>query len=246
MIPKIIHYCWFGRKALPEIAHMCIESWRRNMPDYEIIEWNEDNFDINANQYIKGAYREKKYAFVSDYARLNILYNHGGIYFDTDVEVIKPLDEIIEKGAFMGCERNGGKDEVIAVNPGLGLACEASMPIYKELLDLYASLSFYKENGSLNLTTIVQITTDMLMSHGLQSIEGIQYVAGCCIYPSEYFCPKSGYLGQMFIADKSYTIHHFKGSWLPWHRKIERKIKIMIKILVGVNFYDKCKKILCR
>ena len=104
MIPKVIHYCWFGRNPLPPLAVKCIESWKKFLPGYEIKEWNEDNFDVNIIPYIQEAYEARKYAFVSDYARFYILYHHGGIYFDTDVEVIKSIDDIIERGAFMGCE----------------------------------------------------------------------------------------------------------------------------------------------
>ena len=106
MIPKIIHYCWFGRNPLPPLALECIASWRKFLPDYEIKEWNEDNFDVNSIPYTAEAYRQKKYAYVSDYARFCILYQYGGIYFDTDVEVIKPLNDIIAKGNFMGFEQD--------------------------------------------------------------------------------------------------------------------------------------------
>ena len=124
MIPKIIHYCWFGRNPLPELARKCIASWRKYLPDYEIKEWNEDNFDVNIIPYTAEAYAQKKYAFVSDYARFWILYRYGGIYFDTDVEVIRPLDDIIARGCFMGFEtdpapKQNGVDA--CVNPGLGL-----------------------------------------------------------------------------------------------------------------------------
>ena len=129
MIPKVIHYCWFGRNPLPESAKKCINSWRKYLPDYEIKEWNEDNFDVNIIPYTREAYEVKKYAFVSDYARFWILYHHGGLYFDTDVEVIKPLDDIIDRGPFMGVEvgaTSGGAPPLVApglglgVNPGLG------------------------------------------------------------------------------------------------------------------------------
>ena len=123
MIPKIIHYCWFGRNPLPESALKCIASWRKFFPDYEIVEWNEDNFDVNTIPYTAQAYAAKKYAFVSDYARLKILYDHGGLYFDTDVEVIKPFDDILAGGAFMGCELTAAQG--CAVNPGLGLGVSA-------------------------------------------------------------------------------------------------------------------------
>ena len=128
MIPKVIHYCWFGHNPLPNMAVRCIESWRKYLPDYEIKEWNEDNFDVNMVPYTQEAYAEKKYAFVSDYARFWIIYNFGGLYFDTDVEIIKPLDEVVGKGPFMGCEQdympteNGTivRGTGAAVNPGLG------------------------------------------------------------------------------------------------------------------------------
>ena len=119
MIPKIIHYCWFGRNPLPELAQKCIASWRKYLPDYEIKEWNEDNFDVNMIPYTAEAYKAKKYAFVSDYARFWILYKYGGLYFDTDVEVIKPMDDIIARGPFMGCENEAGKGATkLGVNPG--------------------------------------------------------------------------------------------------------------------------------
>lgn len=105
MIPKIIHYCWFGRNPLPKSAIKCIESWKQFFPDYQIKEWNEDNFNVNITLYTREAYEKKKYAFVSDYARYWILYNYGGLYFDTDVEILKSFDSIIEKGPFMGAEK---------------------------------------------------------------------------------------------------------------------------------------------
>ena len=124
MIPKVIHYCWFGRNPLPPFAVKCIESWKKFLPGYEIKEWNEDNFDVNIIPYTQEAYEARKYAFVSDYARFYILYHHGGIYFDTDVEVIKSIDDIIERGAFMGCENEAKPGATaLAVAPGLGLGC---------------------------------------------------------------------------------------------------------------------------
>ena len=142
MIPKIIHYCWFGRNPLPELALRCIESWKKFLPDYEIKEWNEDNFDVNIIPYTAQAYKAKKYAFVSDYARFWILYQYGGVYFDTDVEVIKPMEEFIKQGSFMGCE-NGADGGGLRVAPGLGLGVESGSELYKEILDKYASFSFY-------------------------------------------------------------------------------------------------------
>ena len=135
-IPKKIQYCGFGGNPLPEFAKKCIESWRKFLPDYEIIEWNEQNYDVHKIPYISQAYNAKKFAFVSDYARFDILYEHGGLYFDTDVEVIKPFDELVEKGAFAGVEFPG------KLNAGLGLASSAASPIYKEILDSYKISNF--------------------------------------------------------------------------------------------------------
>ena len=150
MIPKVIHYCWFGRGEKPALALKCIESWKKHLPDYEIKEWNEDNFDVNIIPYTKEAYQAKKYAFVSDYARIWILHKYGGIYFDTDVEVIKPMDDILQNGAFMGCEIDGGNNQ-IAINPGLAIVASPNNPIYDDILNVYSNLNFYKNDGQLIL-----------------------------------------------------------------------------------------------
>jgi len=218
MIPKVIHYCWFGGNPLPEDAKRCIASWRRYMPDYEIKEWNETNFDVHVNTYCSQAYEAKKYAFVSDYARLWVLYNYGGVYFDTDVEVIKPLSNILQKGAYMGCETSPTeKRPIITVNPGLGFAIDARHAILKELLDNYDQRTFIKDDGKLDQKTIVATTTEILLKHGLECINGIQDIEGITIYPKEYFCP-IGINGDEQITTNTYTIHHFAQSWRsPFH-----------------------------
>lgn len=228
MIPKIIHYCWFGRNLLPTMALKCIESWKKFLPDYEIIEWNEDNFDVNMIPYIKEAYEAKKYAFVSDFARFWILYRYGGLYFDTDVEVIKPMDEIISQGAFMGCEQDYDSPNGITVAPGLGLAADIGMPIYKEMEELYGNLHFIKADGSLNQATIVEYTTDCLKKYGLRNIKGIQEVAGLKIYPSTYFCPISVADGKLRITSNTYSIHHYAQSWQSPFRKYARKVVLFL------------------
>ena len=171
MIPKKIHYCWFGRNPLPESAKKCIASWRKFLPDYEIIEWNEDNFDVNSIPYTAQAYSVGKYAFVSDYARFKILYEHGGLYFDTDVEVIRPMDDIIDAGPFMGFEIDAA-DPSVGVNPGLGLGALPRMDFFKTILSKYGSFSFLKSDGSFNETTIVAYTTDLLKENGLNYTPG--------------------------------------------------------------------------
>lgn len=226
-IPKKIHYCWFGRNPLPESAQKCIASWRKYLPDYEIIEWNEDNFDVNSIPYTQQAYEAKKYAFVSDYARFKILYEHGGLYFDTDVEVIKPMDDIIAKGPFMGFEINPNcKSHYIGdVAPGLGLGAVPGLDIYREILDYYQPLIFINSDGTLNTTTIVKHTTAVLKKSGLKVINGIQLVAGVYIYTKEYFNPLDDNTGRLTITANTRSIHWYSKTWLnqsSWRTRVSR------------------------
>lgn len=232
-IPKKIHYCWFGGNPLPELAIKCIESWKKFLPDYEIIEWNESNYDVHKIPYISQAYNVKKYAFVSDFARFDILYEHGGIYFDTDVEVIKDMTDIIEQGAFAGIESPG------ALNAGLGIASPAASPIYKEILDSYKKSSFIKENGQNDLTTVVTRVSDIFKKYGFTDENKIQKIADVTIYPVEYFCPKDYETGELNITDNTYSIHHYDASWTSENMKqlIREKAWINSKIkIVPFNF----------
>lgn len=231
MIPKKIHYCWFGRNPMPEKYVKYIESWKKKFKDYEIIEWNESNFDINSNLYIQQAYKAKKWAFVSDFARFKILYEQGGIYFDTDVEVIKDMTEIIQRGPFMGTEIKvlGEKKQYYYVAPGLGLAAEAGMPFLKELIDEYNKLEFFNEDGSLNQTTIVKYTTDLLCKKGYDITKNeIQNVAGFLVYPPEYFNPLDEKNGKLNITKHTYSIHWYAASW---HTSSEKRKNLLKKLL---------------
>lgn len=243
MIPKIIHYCWFGKNPLPELAEKCIESWRKYLPEYEIKEWNEDNFDVNIIPYTREAYQAKKFAFVSDYARFWILYKYGGLYFDTDVEVIRPMDDIIQRGPFMGREHmaltSSGDDMGTPVNPGLGLGAVPGLGLYKEILSFYASLHFVSPNGTLNTTTVVHYTTNILLRRGLEKADVLQQCMDIMIYPKEYFCPKSYENGKIYLTENTHTIHHFAASWLsPKQRFVQ-----LIKSLLGVRLSKYCAKI---
>lgn len=216
MIPKIIHYCWFGGKPLPELAQKCIESWKKNCPGYEIKRWDETNFDINCCDYVREAYEAKMWAFVSDYARFKILYENGGVYFDTDVELIKPIDDIIAKGSFMGLE----KSNKAYTAPGLGLAVNAGLGLAKEVLDSYHNSHFEKdENGSYE--TVVTRVTNIILKHGDINRDKITEIAGITIYPPEYFCPLNYYTGEMNITENTRSIHHYMASWvIPESRAI--------------------------
>lgn len=215
MIPKIIHYCWFGKSPLPKDAQECIASWRKFFPDYEIKEWNESNFDVNCCPYVREAYEQKKYAFVSDYARFWVLYNIGGLYFDTDVEVISSFDQIIEKGNFMGFEKslatqNPESGEPLGVAVGLGMGAEPNMPLIKTFLEFYESKPYFSiEDG-----TIVVYTTEILKKYGLVNEHRLQNVAGFSIYPADYFCPMDSTTGLIEMTENTVSIHHYSCSWI--------------------------------
>lgn len=211
VIPKVIHYCWFGGNQLPELAKICIDSWKKYLPDYEIKEWNETNFDLNSCEYIKEAYNCKKWAFVSDYARFWILYNYGGLYFDTDVEIINPLDDIIKCGSFMGFENMGNSE--LEVAPGLGLGANQGLGLYREILDMYEGSHFINEDGTLNLLTVVDRTTNILKKHGLKNENEKQTIEGVTIYPFDYFCPIDCATGKKSITSNTRSIHWYMDSW---------------------------------
>lgn len=231
MIPKTIHYCWFGRNPLPESAQHCIDSWRKYLPGYEIVEWNEDNFDVNSIPYTTEAYAAGKYAFVSDYARFWILYEYGGLYFDTDVEIIKPMADIIEAGPFLGAEINGdnARGTTPKVAPGLCIGAEKGMHLFKDVLDKYASLNFYGADGTFNKYTMIPMVTDLLIADGMQTHNRIQRVADFTIYPSEYFNPLDAPTGRLTLTPNTRSIHWFMASWLPkqptWKKKIKQYVR---------------------
>ena len=223
MIPKIIHYCWFGRNPLPTSAKKCIASWKKFLPDYEIKEWNEDNFDVNAIPYTQQAYEAKKYAFVSDYARFWILYHEGGLYFDTDVELVGNLDEIIARGPFMGIEQGASLDGKPMVAPGLGLGVEAGHVFYQKMLQVYDNQCYFNSDGSQNNITIVTYTTRELYAHGMKPSEDMQVVEGIWLYPADYFCPMDSTTGIITTTERTVAIHHYDCSWMD-HNSLSFRI----------------------
>lgn len=213
MIPKILHYCWFGNGEMPELALKCLESWRKYLPDYEIMVWNENNFDVNMYRFASEAYKEKKYAFVADVCRLYALKNMGGIYLDTDVEFLKPLDEkVLQQNAFTGFEDNLLLSSAI-------MGSEKDGKWINDLLPYYDNRSFYLKDRSHDVNPNTEIITEFMknrknvqINNTFQELEGY-----CTIFPSDYFCPKSWKTLKIKQTPNTYCIHHFAGSWL--HKK---------------------------
>lgn len=199
-----IHYCWLGKQEKPAKVKFCMESWRRMCPDADIREWNEDNYDIEKNAYMRKAYREKKYAFATDYMRFDILYRCGGVYLDTDVELIRDISPLL-KSNFMGFE---DEDRVA---PGLIMhAVQPEAPLLRKVLSYYENIP--EQDIEFN-TTVVDITTSVLLRHGLVPDGRLQTVAGFTIYPTEFFNPKGGEYGKSIITDNTYSVHHYMASW---------------------------------
>lgn len=215
MIPKVIHYCWFGRNKKSELINKCIESWWRHLSDYKIIEWNEDNFNVYQNDYMREAYRKRKWAYVSDFARMKILYKYGGIYLDTDVEVIKTFPEyLLEHSCFSGIEHISK-----LVSPGLIFGCQAGNQMVGELVAEYENIKF-KNAGVDRIVTINKRVTNYLIKYGYTLDDKMQIINDMVIYPSNYFC---GYDGERRITDikpETISIHHYAASWLPWYRRV--------------------------
>lgn len=220
MIPKIIHYCWFGRNPKPKLAEKCIKSWKKYCPDYEIIEWNENNFNIDsAPLYIKQAYDAKKWAFVTDYVRLYAMTMYGGIYMDTDVEVIKPLDVFLSHEAFSGFE------DTTHIPTGI-MACGKGFPLFLELLKFYDTASFYNEDGTENHTTNVAIITNACLEKGFVPNNSYQIIEGFAIYPHDVFCPVDYITGELKKTKNTVAIHWFSGSW---HSNEEKNQRISVR-----------------
>ena len=219
MIPKVIHYFWFGGKPLTELACKCIASWKRYLPDYEICRWDESNFDVNIISYTRDAYAAGKYAFVSDYARFRVLYDHGGVYFDTDVEVIKPMDDILSRGPYMGFE-SLGKNSTIAVAPGLGMAAEAGMELFADILLRYESLTMFLPDGRMNPVTMIPMVTQMLLDR-----------------------PFDDATGRLNKTVNTRSIHWYSKSWMTRESKLTVTAKRLARRLFGVGFISRIGKL---
>ena len=234
MIPKIIHYCWFGGKPLPDLAKKCIDSWKKYCPDFRIIRWDESNFDVNSHPFMKKAYECRMWAFVSDYARLKVIYDNGGIYLDTDVELLKKPELVMNDRCFAGRQQ---KNELIAT--GLGFGAEKGHPMVKAMMDEYEGLEFDLENR-MRISCPV-LNTTAFEKHGFTVSDQPVDIEGTVVYPPEYFDPYPSGGGRDMLTENTISIHHYSASWTTgkqrWKRKIARiagegrilKIKELIK-----------------
>lgn len=227
-IPKLIHYCWFGGSPLPEEYKRYIETWKTICPDYKIIRWDESNFDVNICQYTKMAYEQKKYAFVSDYARFFIMYNYGGIYLDTDVELIKNLDDLLDM-SFMGFE--DGKN----VASGLIVGGIPNETLFKEIVDFYNDFRDFNTR-----ITVVNIVTDLLLKYNLVQNDSMQIIKNVKIYPTDYFNPLGPNFNDLKITNNTFSIHHYNASWKSKEEKKLHDFRIKYGRKKGKLFFILC------
>lgn len=217
MIPTTIHYCWFGGKSKPRLAEKCIKSWKKHCPAYDIIEWNEDNFDVNIIPFTKEAYAAGKFAFVSDYARLWVLYHHGGIYMDTDVELIRPLDGLLRLEAYAGFENR----EYVA--SGLGMGAVKHHPVLQEMMNQYHPLH-YAGAKELRQITCPYLNTKPLVAMGLRLDGRGQLVQGMSVFPPVVFNPFDNATGLLRTTEDTYSIHWYGKSWIPRRKRLRSKL----------------------
>ena len=234
MIPKVIHYCWFGKKEKSSEILKCIESWKKYCPDYDIVEWNEDNFDVECIPFVKKAYSERKWAFVSDYARLKIVYENGGIYLDTDVELIKPLDDLLSLDCYMGIQKDG------CVATGLGFGALKGHEVLRALMYDYHNREFLQGKACKTIACPI-VNTEVLKKYGYIQEDKTQSFAGVTVFSSEYFDPKDCETYILNTTENTYSIHHYDATWKTKNSKRRQvMIKTVVKLL-GENNYLRLK-----
>lgn len=223
MIPKVIHYCWFGKNKIPDQYKTFMKTWEEYCPDYEIVQWNENNFDVSSNPYCMEAYKAGQWAFVSDYARLKIIYEEGGIYLDTDVELVRNIDALLQNKAYIGFQND------YEVNTGLGFGAERHNPAIGTMLAMYGHRHFADNNGGYDRVPCPATNTAALLACGLKNgktgSRQIQRLDGITIYPEEYFNPMNWNNGKIQLTENTYTIHHYAGSWSSAQTKKMARIK---------------------
>jgi len=242
-IPKKIHYCWFGPNPMPDYAIEFIEGWKKLSPEYEIIKWDESNFDVNAHPYTKSAYERGLYPFVADYARLAVINEYGGIYMDTDVEMIRPLDEFMSNTAFFALE------DMDAINTGLIVGAVPRQKNIEELLTQYDKRGMNLMDGKFIMDTCVQITTSYFRRKGFKYVDKIQRVDESTIYPTSFFCPQKYGEWRPKITSSTHIIHHYYGNWSIGDEtnrtRIYRNTRIgrKIKKVIGVNNFQRIYRV---
>lgn len=242
MIPKVIHYCWFGNNPKPELAQKCIDSWKKFLPDYEIREWNENNFDCTCCDYVREAYESGKWAFVSDYARFKILFQFGGLYFDTDVELLSPIDHILEKGSFMAAE----EDSPLKIAVGLGFGANPGNAVIKEIVENYEKIHFHNSGNTSTIKTVVEYVTEILENRGLKEGKHIQCIDGIYIYPKEYFNPYDLNTGKIKLTEKTVSIHHYAASWVDKYSKFRGAVYKFLNRTFGNSVAELVRKFVAR
>ena len=219
LIPKKLHYCWFGGSPLPERDQKCLESWRRVCPDWEIIRWDESNYDVSKNAYMRQAYQVEKWGFVPDFARLDIVASEGGVYLDTDVELLKAPDELLDYAGYMGWSQDG------YINPGQGFGAEAGNRFVMALVHMYESLSFVNDDGSLNLLPSPHYATDCLVELGFEKGGAFQSLDGFVLLPAACLDPLDAATGRVGLVEETISIHHYFGSWLTERVKYQKELR---------------------
>ncbi len=232
MIPKTIHYCWFGKNAKPKLAEKCIASWKKYCPDYKIIEWTEDNFPIDRYPYAKYCLEHGKWAFLSDFVRLVVVSEYGGIYMDTDVELLKCPDHLLENEAFYGFEN---KDYIAT---GLGFGAEQHHPTVEAMINIYLGFA-PDENGDFTLQSCPALNTQALLSMGLEKDGKLQKVAGALILPVEYLNPYDDPTGRLNRTKNTVSVHWYAKSWLPASAILRSKLTKPFHRIFGTDCFRK-------
>lgn len=235
MIPKKIHYCWFGRGEKPALAQKCIKSWYKFCPDYEIIEWNEDNFDISQYPYAEYCYKNKKYAFLSDFVRLKVVYEYGGIYFDTDVELIKEIDDLLQYDAFFGFE----SDQII--NTGLGFGAIKNHITVKSMIDMYESFKA-NERGEFPIIKCPELNTKALIPFGLELNGKQQNIVEAEILPVEFMNPYDDPTGRLNSTKNTISIHWYSKSWMSKGTILRSKLTKPLHRIFGTDCFKWLKR----
>ena len=218
MIPKVINYCWFGGGRIPKLAKKCIKSWRKHCPDYQIIEWNENNYDLSsAPLYVKQAYQEKKWAFVTDYVRLKVVYDYGGIYLDTDVEIINNIDDLLKYDAFFGFQHDN------KINTGLGFGSVKCSKVLFDIMSDYQNIKFIKDDKSLDLLDCPSRNSHVFKEWGFELNGTNQQTDNIALFSVEFFCPMSWIDRKIHITKNTKTIHWYSASWWTREEKKEEK-----------------------